>query len=344
MASVLAFGLVSLRPAPVLSQTLALGGYEGPPLISIAPGQVLPLFVTGLQIDVSPGQQRATTVPLPTEMNGISLTLRQSPSGASWQLPILFLEQTNRCRSGEDSDRNCLLTTIVVQIPFDVAIQSPYGPHLPRMESTDLAIVENGVASRSFAVYPAADRIHILKSCDLGGPTRGTGVCFPLVTHADGRFVLQAVRAGAESPPLTNSEAKPGETLIVYAVGLGEVFPAVTAGTRTLTPAPVTTKMIRAQWDYHPNVAPSAPLNESSNGIVVAPALFSGLAPGQVGIYQVNILVPPVPTGTPSCGSEIRSNLTVSITGPGFSTFDGAAICVDPTVPTQPDRWTPSHP
>lgn len=47
------------------------------------------------------------------------------------------------------------------------------------------------------------------------------------------------------------------------------------------------------------------------------------------GTYQVNFLIPPVPSGLPACdGVTIKSNLTVTISGP--NSFDGAPICVAP--------------
>jgi hypothetical protein len=57
--------------------------------------------------------------------------------------------------------------------------------------------------------------------------------------------------------------------------------------------------------------------------------------PGFVGLYQVNFIVPDVPSGTLPCAAPIRvagrniveSNLTVSVGG-GYS-FDAARICVD---------------
>jgi uncharacterized protein (TIGR03437 family) len=54
--------------------------------------------------------------------------------------------------------------------------------------------------------------------------------------------------------------------------------------------------------------------------------LYSGLAPGYVGLYQINIVVPPPPPDTPACSSTVQSNLTVSVGG--TASFDGAGICV----------------
>jgi hypothetical protein len=54
--------------------------------------------------------------------------------------------------------------------------------------------------------------------------------------------------------------------------------------------------------------------------------VFVGLTPGQIGLFQVNFVVPPPPSGTAPCGYA-QSNLTVSI---GGGSFDGAGIGVDP--------------
>ena len=70
-------------------------------------------------------------------------------------------------------------------------------------------------------------------------------------------------------------------------------------------------------------------------------SIYAGLAPGYVGLYQVNFTVPLGPqNGIAHCalpgsfapGSNVpQSNLTVSIGGQ-FS-FDGAGICVDTQIP-----------
>ena len=68
---------------------------------------------------------------------------------------------------------------------------------------------------------------------------------------------------------------------------------------------------------------------------------FVGLTPGQVGLYQINVKLPDtfppvdpcttasVITGTAGTLSNVAlSNLTISFGG--VSSFDGAAICVQP--------------
>jgi hypothetical protein len=59
-------------------------------------------------------------------------------------------------------------------------------------------------------------------------------------------------------------------------------------------------------------------------GVTSAP-LFAAYV--GAGTYQVNFAVPQVPAGLPPCdGVRIKSNLTVTITGPNSS--DAAQICV----------------
>jgi uncharacterized protein (TIGR03437 family) len=86
------------------------------------------------------------------------------------------------------------------------------------------------------------------------------------------------------------SSSKPvakGEVVLIYATGLGLVSPAPPTGQPASTsPLSLTT--------IHPVV--------SFGGIAASEPLFSGLAPGFVGLYQVNVRVPP---GTPSGNVDV---------------------------------------
>jgi uncharacterized protein (TIGR03437 family) len=76
--------------------------------------------------------------------------------------------------------------------------------------------------------------------------------------------------------------AKPGDTLVIYAIGFGQTNPPVQTGA----------------------ASPSSPLAQLSNVIVhfgprslfgtsiAQPASFAGLSPGFVGLYQINVQVP----------------------------------------------------
>jgi len=84
------------------------------------------------------------------------------------------------------------------------------------------------------------------------------------VVHQDGSNVTLA------NPPI------PGEALSIYAVGLGAVGANLNAGVAS---------------PFNP-LAVTAAMPEIVLGVVAAPVLWSGLTPGYVGLYQVNILVP----------------------------------------------------
>jgi hypothetical protein len=131
------------------------------------------------------------------------------------------------------------------------------------------------------------------------------------VTHADGTLV------SAESPAL------PGETVVIYAWGLGITTPAVQSGETSPVPAPVVKDIddrFYVRFDFSPDAAPSA-FREAD-----APIVEPCLTPGQIGLYQLNVQLPAVfPMCQLACGKP-QSNLTIDISG-SWST-DGAAICV----------------
>jgi uncharacterized protein (TIGR03437 family) len=133
----------------------------------------------------------------------------------------------------------------------------------------------------------------------------------PVVTHVDGTFVTIA------------KPAKPGETLTLYAVGLGPVTPLVESGMSTPSPAPVSLVYIAFDFNLKGEVSPHFPT------LGATPA-FSGLTPGFVGLYQVNFVTPQLPPNyLITCDTGLGSNLTISVGR--VKSFDGAKICVDVT-------------
>jgi uncharacterized protein (TIGR03437 family) len=87
-----------------------------------------------------------------------------------------------------------------------------------------------------------------------------------------------AIPTGA-IPGVTSRPVKPGETLVFYGLGFGAVSPNVPVGTI----APEATSL-------------KAPLQVLFNKTVGSVA-YAGLAPGLVGLYQINVQVPQVADG-----------------------------------------------
>jgi len=105
-------------------------------------------------------------------------------------------------------------------------------------------------------------------------------------TTADGKTFIGNI-AGVPSRP-----AKPGEMIIAYGVGFGATNPTVAAGQIT------------------PGLAPLADPFVMTIGQVqlTAPQLvYAGLAPGFVGLYQFNIIVPDVPDGDQAVTMRVGS-------------------------------------
>jgi len=89
----------------------------------------------------------------------------------------------------------------------------------------------------------------------------------------DGTYVLPAgALEGVDSRP-----ARPGETIVIYGVGFGPVVPDTPAGQIAAGPSQLATAL-QVQFAETP-----------------AQLAYFGLAPGAVGLYQFNIVVPDVP-------------------------------------------------
>lgn len=275
-------------------------------LLVVAPGQIVTLQVVGLKLVLNP------SAPVVTDL---SITFQQSPPGAIGTLsaPILNIQQGQACISSSVAD--CLITFITVQVPNGLLLVPPGWQGAPIQ--TLLTITENGVASKPFPVGVVANNIHVLSSCN-----NQFGSC---VTHADGTFVS------------VDSPATAGETVVVYAVGLGSTNPPVATGAFTPTTGlTVTASPVAVQLDFTPNAMPLQESGYSSSRGYFPDgyAQFSGLTPGMVGLYQVNVTLPSKFPAIPACGAgadyDVTTNLMISIfTVPGSS--DGAPICVVPT-------------
>jgi uncharacterized protein (TIGR03437 family) len=97
----------------------------------------------------------------------------------------------------------------------------------------------------------------------------------------------------------TSNPIHRGDTVTVYLTGLGQTSPAVEAGLPSPSDPLATTLM-----------TPRLEL-----GGVALPVLFSGLTPGQVGVYQINTTIP----RTVPVGLTIPLTITQSGTATSFN-------------------------
>ena len=91
-----------------------------------------------------------------------------------------------------------------------------------------------------------------------------------IATSADGKTMIGPVYVG-------DRPAKPGETIILYGIGFGTVTPLIDAGQIAMQ----SNQLVDLFAIYF--------------GEAQGQVLYSGLAPGSVGLYQFNVVVPPVP-------------------------------------------------
>jgi uncharacterized protein (TIGR03437 family) len=91
-------------------------------------------------------------------------------------------------------------------------------------------------------------------------------------------FKTFAIPTGAIAG-VTSRPAQPGDILIIYGIGFGEVTPNVPSG-----------QLVQEQNTL------SAPFQLYLGGLQ-ASLTYAGLSPGYVGLYQFNVTVPNVPAG-----------------------------------------------
>ncbi len=310
-----------LLAAPMFGQTgnqIVSAGFTPPKAMSTAPGQLVTFFVRGLRA----GPAIASTLPLPTTLAGVSVSLKQGDlfSGSAPIFHIIPLDSAG-LRCGPETGLLCGLTAVTVQIPFEIGscFESP-GPlscqQLGSRFEVVATVVENGVAGEEFRLFAWRNNIHILNRCDLmafqniSEPPRP---CFPLVFRANGSLLTPS------------NPARAGEVVTVFAVGLGPTSPAVPSGTPSpISPARAETVGL-VFLNFQPGAAPG------STGGIPAEPLFAGLTPGLVGLYQLNVKLPDqIPPDARPCGPGSGEAKIMTLTIFGAQNFDGAQICVQP--------------
>jgi uncharacterized protein (TIGR03437 family) len=152
-------------------------------------------------------------------------------------------------------------TQINAQVPFGV----PAGLQAMTVNSA-------GVTSATYKVT-----VNAIEPGFLAPPSFSVnGIQYVVALFGDGTYVLPTgAIPGIESRP-----AKPGDTIVLYGVGFGPVSPSIPAG------------QIVQQLN-----ALTTPLQISFGGTPATALPYAGLAPGYLGLYQFNVVVPQVAAG-----------------------------------------------
>jgi uncharacterized protein (TIGR03437 family) len=192
------------------------------------------------------------------------------------------------------------VTGIVVQIPYEPLCISNGQPNdctIGGPSTVSVAVQVNGVAGQVFD-FSLGGGPHFLISCDsiYGRPS---GSCNQLITHTDGSLV------GPLGSPNV-SPAHPGETITIYAVGLGQSRNSKT-GQTVSTPDPLTgpvyftpATLIGATLQFGPSIK----------------ADWAGLAAGFVGLYQINVALPTtISSSIPTCNGAENGNIRLFFGG-----------------------------
>lgn len=229
-------------PSPVTGTQGIVNAASGLP--SIAPGSLISIY----GVDLAAGSGSASSIPLPTSLNGTSVTIN------SMLAPLLFTSPTQ----------------INAQVPFETLVGN----------ATLIAVV---AGQKSPAVT-------------FNVTATGPGVLLqPQSNHA------VAQNYSDWSVNSTQNAAAPGQYVVVYLTGQGLVDNPIATGA-----AP-------------PASPPSVPLADAQAKIggSAAQIQFLGLAPGLVGVSQMNLLIPVVGPGEQplevSIGGVAANTSTLSI-------------------------------
>ncbi len=300
----------TLYAGPADPAAVVAAGYESPTPVLIAPGQIITFFIHGIGSSLT-APIRASTIPLPKSLGGISAIL--GPFQPEPAVPILAVEPIGTCNSTDTSGCSSF-TAVTVQIPYEIVYSDPNRICLGCLGSGwHLRFAENGTTVASIYIVANVDQIHLVRACDLMQAKRDIS-CRPILAHATGDLVD------------SSNPAKAGEEVVLYAVGLGPM--GITTGQPVPIP-PLNSSRFMVSFDFRPDALASRPHLNS-----VRPE-FAGLTPGLQGLYQINVVIPAPPPGTPPCtpsgvvaNPRIETNLTINVGGP--TSFDGIGICIAP--------------
>ncbi len=299
---------------------MTAAGYAKPAPFLVAPGQLMTFFFRGIAPlpDGSPRSANAQTTPLPDVLAGLSLTLSQPGQEGPLHVPLVSVRQDKECDAATPA---CYLTSIRLQVPYEIAASTP-GSSGVNAPDAQAVITVDGQASRSFTIRPVSANGHVLTSCDISGETNPDAVCERVAYHNDGR------------PVNASAPASKGESIVIFAFGLGRTTPPAETGKSAAAGAVIDPdQLIVTLKDNFANAVSSLPRRFDSDpyNSPRAKTGFAGLAPGQIGLYQINVPIPSSFDTTLVCTTGgpqplIHSNGILEVTTPQGT--ENVPICV----------------
>ena len=312
--------LAAQQPGAILAVPYVGGAVTYPSranALTVAPAAIVQVAITGVSSkDVNyPSYPGA---PFPLTLAGFTAQVAQLGGRPALAVPVLRVEPSRNCGYASLLSVPCgEVPLLTLQMPAE--LPSYYPGESGGNTLSSLVVSFNGTPVASSALNPLRDAIHILTDCDPFAPptTRGPGgPCIPLAVHADGT-------------PLSRRPAISGETIILFALGMGATNPSVSAGAIPTGPAP-TVAAYGLDFEFQPNRLGHLPPYPSGQRSGYAQPAYTGLAPGYPGLYQINVTLPAAPADLVPCGGagNVFSNLTISLVG--ITSYDAAPICMAP--------------
>jgi uncharacterized protein (TIGR03437 family) len=209
----------------------------------LAPGALFSIFGSRLSSQTA----SASTIPLSNQLGGV--TVQFSNGTTTINAPMLYVQPDGATAN---------TSQINAQVPWELVAPGATA-------TVSVVVSHDGVSSVPTSVTIGPFSPGIFASGNLA-----------VAVNLDGTLVWAAGTVAG----VTTHAAKPGDTIIVYATGLGAVTPTVADGAASLDAL--------RQTLTQPVVLV---------GGLPAKVAFSGLSPQFVGVNQLNIVVPNVPAG-----------------------------------------------
>lgn len=229
--------------SPGISSINNAATFQANPGLPLAPGMLFTIFGSSLANEIA----QPSSLVLSSSLGGVSVQFENSSTTIT--APLSYVQPDNPAAN--------VSSQINAQVPWEVA---PSGGGLT---TWNVVVNNNGALSAAVSVTVGAFSPGIFAASGRG-----------IVINLDGTL---AWPAGA-LPPLITHPAKPGDTVIVYADGLGAVNQPIVDGQNSLDQLRYTLTIPVVLIDGQP-----------------AQVTFSGLTPQYPGVNQLNIVIPNIP-------------------------------------------------